>query len=163
MTAPRPPSDSRPHSGALDGEAHVFPVRVYFENTDAGGIVYHAEYLRFFERARTEFMRLSGFDHVNLMRDHGMGFAVARVEMDYRVPARLDDALEIVTRVVDVRAASLTMEQRATRRDPETGGRTDLVRMTIRLACVGSGLRAVRMADPMRSALEALAVFDATQ
>ena len=70
------------------------PVRVYYEDTDSGGVVYHANYLRFMERARTEWLRSLGFEQQRLLEDH-VAFAVARVEVDYRGPARLDDLLTV--------------------------------------------------------------------
>jgi acyl-CoA thioester hydrolase len=70
--------------------AYSFPVRVYFENTDAGGVVYHAEYLKFLERARTEWLRHLGFDHQGLARDHRVMFVVSAIAMDFMKPARLD-------------------------------------------------------------------------
>ena len=79
--------------------AYSFPVRVYFENTDAGGVVYHGEYFKFLERARTEWLRHLGFDHQALGRDHGMVFAVTAMAIDFQKAARLDDNLAVSVRL----------------------------------------------------------------
>ncbi len=78
---------------------YSFPVRVYFENTDAGGVVYHGEYLKFLERARTEWLRHLGFDHQALARDHGMVFVVTSLTIDFQKAARLDDNLAVSVRL----------------------------------------------------------------
>ena len=85
---------------------HVFFVRVYYEDTDAGGVVYHSNYLRFAERARTEFLREAGIDHITQMAENGLMFAVRRCEAEYVKPAQLDDALEIRTRCLEATGAS---------------------------------------------------------
>ena len=78
---------------------YSFPVRVYFENTDAGGVVYHSEYLKFLERARTEWLRHLGFDHQNLARNHGVLFVVTAAAIDFTKPARLDDTVAVSVRL----------------------------------------------------------------
>ena len=90
---------------------HSFPVRVYYEDTDAGGIVYYANYLRFAERARTEALRLCGFDQSDLMSDHQMAFVVRRCNVDFLKPAMLDDLLTIETRLTDISKVSMGMRQ----------------------------------------------------
>lgn len=94
---------------------HRHAVRVYFEDTDAGGIVYHANYLRFAERARTEALRAMGLPHSDMMLRHGMIFVVRHAELDYQRPARLDDSLVIETTAVAVRGASAKLRQRVLR------------------------------------------------
>lgn len=89
-----------------------WPVRVYYEDTDAGGVVYYANYLKFMERARTEWLRHLGFEQDELMRDSGILFAVRRVEIDYLLPARFDDALVVETVIDAVSKVSLTFGQR---------------------------------------------------
>ncbi|MGX0877754.1 acyl-CoA thioester hydrolase [Roseovarius sp. MBR-154] len=90
---------------------HRFPVRVYYEDTDMGGIVYHANYLKFIERARSAWVRDLGVDQ-NAMRERdGVIFAVRRIEADYLGPAKFDDALEVETSTVQVTGARLVMEQ----------------------------------------------------
>jgi acyl-CoA thioester hydrolase len=86
---------------------HHHPIRVYYEDTDAGGVVYYANYLRFAERARTEFMREAGADHAGMLRDTGLSFFVRRCEVDYLKPARLDDFLQVETQIINVGGASL--------------------------------------------------------
>lgn len=90
---------------------HHFPVRVYYEDTDAGGIVYHANYLRFAERARTETLRELGVPHAELVRDCNLMFVVRRAKLDYVRPARLDDSLDVVTEPLRLRAAAVTLRQ----------------------------------------------------
>lgn len=94
-----------------------WPVRVYYEDTDAGGVVYYANYLRFFERARTEWLRAIGFEQTQLVSDSGIVFAVRHVEIDYRSPARLDDALVVELQIADLGRASLSFRQRLLRDD----------------------------------------------
>lgn len=107
--------DDSPGTGHLDGVEHRFPVRVYFEDTDASGVVYHANYLRYIERARTEMLRLAGIDH-RASVDAGMGaYAVAAVHIRFVVPARLDDVLLVVSRLSRLRAASVLVHQQVRR------------------------------------------------
>ncbi len=86
-------------------------LRVYFEDTDAGGVMYHARYLAFAERARTEALREAGVPHAELVRDHGLFFVVRRAQMDYLRPARLDDLVEVITGPWVLRAASVEVQQ----------------------------------------------------
>lgn len=86
-------------------------MRIYYEDTDAGGVVYHANYIRFMERARTEFLRSLGIELGELARDHGLVFAVRALSIDYRKPARLDDWLEVTVAFEAVRAASILFRQ----------------------------------------------------
>ena len=99
----------------MTSQPHVFPVTVYYEDTDMGGIVYHANYLKYIERARSAWVREMGIDQ-NAMRDtEGLIFAVRRVEADYLGPARLDDVLTVETRPLALTGARLVMEQRVLR------------------------------------------------
>ncbi len=129
-------------------DGHRLPVRVYYEDTDAGGICYHTAYLRFAERARTEYLRDLGFDHVGLKESAGGNFVVARIEADYLRPARLDDALVVETRILAAGGASTTMEQ-VVRRDGE-----DLVRLVVRLAFLTPTGRPGRMPQGVRQAFD---------
>ena len=123
----------------MSGALHRFPVRVYYEDTDFSGVVYHASYLRFLERGRTEMLRDLGVDQASLFAaDPPLGFAVARMEIDFRRPARMDDLLEVETRVVEVGGASLTMRQRLLRSGDL------LVEAGVRVAAVSRG-RAARL------------------
>lgn len=97
----------------------LWPVRVYYEDTDAGGVVYHSNYLKFMERARTEWLRHLGFEQNALLREAGVLFAVRRVELDFRGPARFDDGLRVVSRVVEIRRASLLFQQEIFRENDE--------------------------------------------
>lgn len=100
-----------PATGRLDGARHLFPVRVYFEDTDLSGVVYHANYLRFMERGRSDFLRVMGIDQRGAF-DAGDGvYAVADLAIRYLAPAKLDDALVVVSRVVRVRAAATVIHQ----------------------------------------------------
>lgn len=90
----------------------VYHVRVYYEDTDHGGVVYHANYLRFMERARTEMLRCMGFELDILERDPGVVFAVRRAQLDFRFPARFNDHLRIETRLFALRAARLYFQQK---------------------------------------------------
>jgi acyl-CoA thioester hydrolase len=138
---------SEPPPGIFDGDAHVFPLRVYYEDTDAAGIVYYANYLRYAERARTEMMRSLGLNHSEIMAAEGVVFAVRHCTADFLAPARLDDRLDVVTRITDLRGASLGMEQRV-RRDG-----ADLVRMSLKLACMKLTGRPSRIPGTLRADL----------
>lgn len=134
--------------GVRDGR-HVLPLRVYYEDTDAGGMVYYANYLKFAERARTEMLRLAGFDHGEIADRFGLAFVVRDCALSYKRPARLDDLLEVRSRFLDLGAASLTAEQVICR---ET---TELARLDVRLACVTDGGRPSRIPNALRDALAA--------
>ena len=136
-----------PPTGVLQDSVHILPVRVYYEDTDAGGIVYHANYLRFAERARAELLRMFSADNRALLGSHDLAFVARHCALDYIAPARLDDALEIHTRILDVRGASLRVAQTVRR------GGEDLVRIEIRLACIGTDGRPGRLPRSVRDAL----------
>lgn len=104
-----------PQTGRFVGREHRFPVRVYFEDTDLSGVVYHANYLRYMERARSDMLRLAGIDQ-RAAHDAGLGvYAVSEVALRYAAPARLEDALVIVSRLLEIRAASSRIHQRVMR------------------------------------------------
>lgn len=98
---------------------HKLPIRVYYEDTDMAGIVYYANYLRYIERARSDWVRGLGIDQRALKEDEGLVFAVRRVEADYLLPAKLDDELTVLTEVTAVTAARLIMDQKVMRGDEE--------------------------------------------
>ncbi len=131
------------------GRVHVWPVRVYYEDTDAAGIVYYANYLKFVERARTELLRDSGIDHSRLLAARGLTFAVRDCAIDYIQPARLDDALEVHTRVLELSGAAVRIEQ-TVRRDAEI-----LVRVAMRIVCLRDDGRPARLPAPLREAVGA--------
>lgn len=137
-------------SDAATAQTHVHPVRVYYEDTDAGGIVYYANYLKFAERARTELLRVDGIENAALMDSSRLAFAVKECHADYIKPARLDDFLEVRTRVVKTAGASVRLVQDVCR-DGQV-----LVAISIRLACmdVDSGAPR-RMPDNVRTVLAA--------
>jgi acyl-CoA thioester hydrolase len=132
--------------------SHRYALRVYYEDTDAGGIVYHANYLRFAERARTEMMRDAGVPHAAMVARDGVMFAVSRCEIEYLRPARLDDLLDVETRLVEVGGATVELEQ-IIRRDG-----TDLARIRIRLACLDATGRPCRVPAEVRAAMGQAAV-----
>ncbi len=112
-----------------------WPVRVYWEDTDAGGVVYYANYLRFMERARSEWLRAAGIDQAALERDERIQFAVVEVQVRYRRPARYDDLLDVSARPIGRKGASITFEQEVRR-----GGAAGelLVTATVRVAALDS-------------------------
>lgn len=114
-----------------DEAAFRWPVRVYWEDTDAGGVVYHSNYLRFMERARTEWLRARGIDQSELRESTGVVMVVSSVQCDFLRSARLDDELLVEVAVGKVGGASFTMEQRVLRADGEL-----LLRGTIKAGCL---------------------------
>jgi acyl-CoA thioester hydrolase len=136
------------------GRTHIFPVRVYYEDTDAGGVVYYASYLKFAERARTEMARALGVNQVRLLDEDGVFFAVRQCLADYLLPARHDDLVMVESRVGVIGGASMAIAQRI-RRDGQ-----DLVRLRVRLACVGRSGRATRWPDAVRAAFATLVNLD---
>ena len=131
------------------GSPHRYPIRVYFEDTDAGGVVYHASYLRFAERARTEAMRDAGLPHSAMQDRHGLLFVVRRIEIDYLRPARLDALLTVETSTLAIGGASVTLRQAMF----DEAGAT-VVEMKVLLVCIAQdSLRATRIPDPFRAVL----------
>ena len=108
-------------------------VRVYYEDTDSGGVVYYANYLRFMERARTEWVRMLGFEQDELIRDDGVLFAVTSASLDYQRPGRFNDQLIVSVRVLERRRASLRFEQVVSRHGDERG---PLCTGQIKIACL---------------------------
>jgi acyl-CoA thioester hydrolase len=133
--------------------AHVFPVRVYYEDTDTAGIVYYANYLKFAERARTELLRSAGIEQRVLAEETGVAFAVRSCSADYLAPARLDDLLEIRTRVTGLHGATIEMEQVVVRDGQE------LVRMSLTLACIGREGRPKRIPETVAHAISRCPAF----
>ena len=143
-------------SGWFEGVRHVYPVRVYYEDTDAAGIVYHANYLRFAERARTEMMRCLGAKRRALIWNEGVAFAVRSANADFCLPARLDDPLTVETGVEEVGGASMRLTQSVLGSAAKSVPSVLLVRMSVRLACIDSSLRPARMPKAVRTALQEL-------
>ena len=109
MSLPNPPD------GVLVGDTHLYAVRAYYEDTDLSGIVYHANYLRWFERARSDLLRRLGIDQRAAVEEGGGAYAVSEVNLRYLRPARLDDDIVIHTRCTELKAASCRMQQKAFR------------------------------------------------
>ena len=141
------PDSTSPTCGRIEGGVHVLPLRVYYEDTDAAGIVYYANWLRFLERGRTELLRLLGQEHSALRDERGINWVVRRCAIDYLKPARLDETIEVVTSCGELRGASLDMLQEA-RRAGET-----LVRAELVVACMGEGGRPARLPPQVKLAL----------
>ena len=142
---------------ALDGEIrdgrHEMAVRVYYEDTDFSGIVYHASYLRFMERGRTNYLRLIGADHRSLFEATereapGFAFVVRSMAIEFFKPARMDDVLAVMTKPEEVKGASMTLRQKVMRRDDV------LVEALVRVAFVSGG-RARPIPKPLRAAMQA--------
>lgn len=141
--------------GWFEGSEFLLPLRVYYEDTDALGIVYYTNYLKFAERARTEMIRSLGFEHRRSLAETGAAFAVRSCAVDYLQPAHLDDEIVVRTRIDAVGGASLDMTQRVVL--PREGdGDADLVAVTIRLACLDQSHRPTRMPADLRGAIAAL-------
>src|SRR6186713_1336463 len=142
---------------SLDGEVrdgrHTMPVRVFFEDTDFSGVVYHASYLRFMERGRTNYLRLIGADHRALFEATekeapGFAFVVRTMTIDWLKPARMNDLLEVVTVPEEVKGASITLKQQCRR------GEEVLVEAHVRVAFISQG-RARPIPKPLRIAMKA--------
>lgn len=142
---------SVPTSGRIEGGVHVLPLRVYYEDTDAAGIVYYANWLRFLERGRTELLRLLGQEHSALRLERGVNWVVRRCAIEYLKPARLDETIEVRTSCGELRGASLDMLQEARR------GTDVLVRAELMVACMGEDGRPVRLPPHVKDALGTVA------
>jgi len=140
MLPPEPPS------GRFDGPEHLYPVRVHFEDTDLSGVVYHANYLRWFERARSDMLRLLGIDQRAAYEAGEGAYAVSELSIRYRAPARLDDVITIRTRTLEVGAATCRIVQQAWR------GATLLAESQVRAAFVAPDGRPRRQSNEWREA-----------
>lgn len=139
--------------GEIRGGRHHMSVRVYYEDTDFSGVVYHASYLRFMERGRTNYLRLLGADQRALFEEAqreapGFAFVVRSMSIDFRKPARMDDVLEIVTQTAEVKGASITLHQQVVR------GEDVLVEAAVQVAFVSGG-RARPIPKALRTAMQA--------
>jgi acyl-CoA thioester hydrolase len=120
-----------PSAGWFEGREHFLPLRVYYEDTDFTGLVYHATYARYFERGRSDFLRLAGLDHASLLaRPDPCAFVVTRLAMVFHASARIDDALTIRTTYETARGARLSIAQRAARGD------TPIAKAVVEAACI---------------------------
>lgn len=147
MNGPEPNKANAPHQ---------YPLRVYFEDTDAGGMAYHARYLHWAERARTESLRAIGLPHQFMMERHNALLVVRRVEVEYWRPARLDDAVVVETSVLRVTGAQIMLGQAVRGAD---GAMDRLAELKVGLVCVGRGtLKPVPLPEPWRTVLKGLVV-----
>jgi acyl-CoA thioester hydrolase len=152
MTAPDPPSNAAwpDLAGRVEAGRHVLPARIYFEDTDFSGVVYHGSYVRFMERGRTDYLRLLGVGHDALARGaHGepLVFAVRRMAIEFRKPARIDDIIEVETRVHEIGGARIVLAQTIRR-----GGET-LVDAEVTVAMVSQEGQARRLPQAVRDKL----------
>jgi len=139
-----------PISGWWDGKEHLFPLRVYYADTDAGRVVYHARYLDFAERARTELMRTIDTDRIYRTDGDGLLFVVRSADIDYRKSAALDDVLTVRTRLLRIGGASFAIEQQIWRGDEL------LAVLKITLVCVKAMGHPTRIPEPLREKLAEL-------
>jgi len=140
-----------PLSGRIEDGVHYLPVRIYFEDTDTSGIVYHARYLHFMERGRTEFMRCLDIPHSSMMEgEDAAAFAVKSIHIDYARPAIVDDALIVQSHVTDVKGSSCSLSQKIMR------GEEVLVSASLRVVVIGQNLRPRRIPKEMRRHFEAI-------
>lgn len=138
-----------PTSGFFKGNEHFLPLRVYYEDTDALAMVYHANYLKYMERGRTEFLRLLGIFNLELAnRDDGMTWAVASSTIKYMASARPDDAIVVISRVTRLGAASVTLDQDIKRGDEF------LTRGSIKVGCMNREGRPRRMPKDLKEKFE---------
>jgi acyl-CoA thioester hydrolase len=122
---------SDPSAGWFEGREHVLPVRVYYEDTDFTGVVYHANYIRYFERGRSDFLRLAGISHTDLLaREDPAAFVITRMEIDFRLAAKIDDALAVRTTYDSVRGPRLYITQRILR------GEALIAKAAVEAACI---------------------------
>ncbi|APV51798.1 tol-pal system-associated acyl-CoA thioesterase [Betaproteobacteria bacterium GR16-43] len=129
---------------------YSFPVRVYYENTDAGGVVYHGEYLKFLERARTEWLRHLGFDHQALGRNHRVVFVVSSMAIDFVKPARLDDMVAVSVQLESLGKVRCIFVQEIKREDEV------LVKAKVTVACLTvDAFKPVEIPEPLKRKMEA--------
>ena len=150
-------SESEPERA--DG-IHRYNLRVYFEDTDAGGMAYHARYLHWAERARTESLRAIGLPHQFMIERHNAMLVVRRIEVEYWRPARLDDPVVVETAILRVTGAQILLSQTVRAAAEETGAAGErLAGLRVGLVCVGQGsLKPVPLPEPWRSVLRGLVV-----
>lgn len=127
-----------PTAGEFRDGAHWLPIRVYYEDTDFTGVVYHANFLRYMERGRSDFIRLAGVDHVFMAAQGGAAFAVAKIDIDYKKPARIDDALVVRSQFFAVKGVRLQALQQVLR-----GGEL-LAEARVTAVCVGPDTRPIK-------------------
>jgi acyl-CoA thioester hydrolase len=145
------PTLDRPSAGRFEGRVHRLGVRVYYEDTDFTGLVYHANYLRYFERGRSDFLRLAGVSHAGLLQRADPGaFVVTRLDLAFRQAARIDDALVVATTFDSVRGPRIRISQTITR------GEAVIATAAVEAACIHPGGRARRPPPELLRALDPL-------
>lgn len=128
---------------------HSIDIRVYYEDTDAGGIVYHANYLKFAERGRTEFLRHTGFDNIEISKIHSAIFVVRHIDINYLKPALLDDLLQLETTICELKNTSFIMHQRTVKGDQV------IADMRVVLVCVDTNsYKPVRLPENVKEAFK---------
>lgn len=106
----------QPTAGRFDGRTHILPVRIYYEDTDFTGLVYHGNYVRFFERGRSDFLRAAGIGHADLLDgDRPLAFVVSKMALEFLRPARIDDALQVLTTYETMKGPRMQIDQRIVR------------------------------------------------
>jgi acyl-CoA thioester hydrolase len=138
-------------AGRIEGETHILPVRVYFEDTDFTGLVYHTNFLRFCERGRSDFVRLLGIDHTSLaggVEGEAAAFVVRRIETDFLRPARIDDLLEVVTSCAQIGGATLDLVQEVRK------GETVLAKAKVKVVLMGPTGKPLRLGQMIRAAFQ---------
>lgn len=129
-------------------KTHQIDVRVYYEDTDFGGVVYYANYLKFAERGRTEFLRYFGLENTRLRDEHGLLFVVRRCEVDFLQGAKLDDCLQVTTELLEITGARMVMKQSILRHD------SVLASMLVTVACVSGQGKVLRIPKPVLELLK---------
>ncbi len=148
--------DPAPTNGEMNAAAHLLPVRVYYEDTDAGGIVYHANYLRYAERARTEMLRMAGIDMNQLRDEHGLIFVLYKGEVLYHRPARFNDRLLVVSEMTELSGATVVIDQAIWRMDDNGARDYQAAKFTAHVACMQESGRAGRFPKDLRARMESL-------
>ena len=137
-------------SGRIDGDHHELPVRIYYEDTDFSGVVYHANYLKYFERGRSEYMRLIGVHHHQLAAlDEPLAFAVSAINIRYLVPARIDDLVSVKSRLIAARGASFSLDQWVERDGQK------LAEGQVQVVCIDLKGRPKRLPKDLQAAIKA--------
>jgi acyl-CoA thioester hydrolase len=136
-------------AGRFDGKVHLLPVRIYYEDTDFSGFVYHSNYLKYCERGRSDFLRLVGIHHAELLADaEPTLFAVAKITLEFKRPAKIDDALTVETRFESVEGARVQIAQIVRR------GTDVLVKAAVEVCCIGDNGRPKRPPDMLMNRLK---------
>ena len=141
---------------ANNAYVHRLPIQVYYEDTDAAGVVYYANYLKFMERGRTEFLRAFGFQQTQLLDEFGVIFVVRSVNIDFLRPARFDDQIEVLTQIEQFRRVSMGFQQEISQKGKET----KLCSGTVQVACLqAESFRPTAFPEKLRARLEKIATI----